>query len=208
MQGVKWLFFDVGSTLVDESDVYRMRFQGIADQAGVSIEEVMEKAFAYYRKGEKGDKETAAYYDVGLPRWDTSLEKAFPDAAECLEKLSKRYKIGVIANQIIGTAERLEGYGLLKFIDVVVASAEEGVAKPDRLIFEIALERSRCSAENAVMIGDRMDNDIIPAHDIGMKTVLIKQGFAKTDERSYHISPDHIVNSLTELTKIFLSQEE
>ena len=208
MQGVKWLFFDVGSTLVDESDVYRMRFQGIADQAGVSIEEVMEKAFAYYRNGKKGDKETAAYYDVGLPRWDTNLEKAFPDAAECLEKLSKRYKIGVIANQIIGTAERLEGYGLLKFIDVVVASAEEGVAKPDRRIFEIALERSRCSAENAVMIGDRMDNDIIPAHDIGMKTVLIKQGFAKTDESSYHISPDHIVNSLTELTKIFLSQEE
>ena len=208
MQGVKWLFFDVGSTLVDESDVYRMRFQGIADQAGVSIEEVMEKAFAYYRKGEKGDKETAAYYDVGLPQWDTSLEKAFPDAAECLENLSKRYKIGVIANQIIGTAERLEGYGLLKFIDVVGASAEEGVAKPDRRIFEIALERSRCSAENAVMIGDRMDNDIIPAHDIGMKTVLIKQGFAKKDESSYHISPDHIVNSLTELTKIFLSQEE
>lgn len=96
----------------------------------------------------------------------------------------------------------------MKFIDVVVASAEEGVAKPDRRIFEIALERSRCSAENAVMIGDRMDNDIIPAHDIGMKTVLIKQGFAKTDESSYQISPDHIVNSLTKLTKIFLSQEE
>lgn len=64
-----------------------------------------------------------------------------------------------------------------KYIDLVIASAEEGVSKPDRRIFEIALERSGCKPENAVMIGDRIDNDIVPAKQLGMKTIWIKQGF-------------------------------
>ena len=40
----------------------------------------------------------------------------------------KGYKIGVIANQSAGAAKRLKKWGLLKYIDVVAASAEIGVA--------------------------------------------------------------------------------
>ena len=116
---IKWLFFDVGSTLVDESKVYEDR----------------------------------------------------------MKKLSRIYKIGVIANQSLGTSIRLENYGIRKYIDLIVASAEEGVSKPDRHIFEIALERSSCKSDNAVMIGDRIDNDIVPAKQLGMKTIWVKQGF-------------------------------
>ena len=55
----------------------------------------------------------------------------------------------------------MEKFGIRKYIDVIVASAEEGVAKPDRRMFEIALERANCSANQAVMIGDRIDYDIV-----------------------------------------------
>ena len=85
----------------------------------------------------------------------------------------KKYKIGIIANQSLGTEERLAHQGILKFINLIVASAEEGVAKPDRRIFEIALERSNCKPVNAIMIGDRIDNDIIPAKRMGMNTIWI-----------------------------------
>ena len=78
MQGVKWLFFDVGSTLVDESDVYRMRFQGIADQAGVSIEEVMEKAFAYYRNGKKAIRKQLHTMMSGCPDGTQALKRLSP----------------------------------------------------------------------------------------------------------------------------------
>jgi HAD superfamily hydrolase (TIGR01549 family) len=64
--------------------------------------------------------------------------------------------------------------GILQYIDLVIASAEEGVAKPYRRIFEIALNRANCIPEQSVMIGDRIDNDIIPAKAIGMKTIWIK----------------------------------
>ena len=79
----------------------------------------------------------------------------------------------------MGTAERLENFGILKYIDLVIASAEEGVSKPDKSIFEITLERSGCKPENAFMVGDRIDNDIVPAKQIGMKTIWEKQGFGR-----------------------------
>ena len=121
-----------------------------------------------------------------LPKWKSQYERLYTDTKDCLKKLSRTYKIGVIANQLLGTSESLENLGIRKYIDLVIASAEEGVSKPDRRIFEIALERSRCKPENAVMIGDRIDNDIVPAKQLGMKTIWVKQGFGSlwkiTDE--------------------------
>lgn len=92
----------------------------------------------------------------------------------------------------------------MKYIQLVVASAEEGVAKPDKRIFEIALERAACSPSEAVMIGDRVDNDIIPAKEMGMMTIWVRQGFGKywniTDESE---KADFAVDSLSELLDIF-----
>lgn len=67
----------------------------------------------------------------------------------------------------------------MKYIKLVVASAEEGVAKPDSEIFLRALKRAECLPGNAVMIGDRIDNDIEPANRLGMKTIWVRQGFNK-----------------------------
>ncbi|MBE5901352.1 MAG: HAD family hydrolase [Lachnospiraceae bacterium] len=98
----------------------------------------------------------------------------------------------------------MQQHGILQFIDLVIASAEEGVAKPDPRIYQIALERSGCKPENAVMIGDRIDNDIVPAKRMGIKTIWIKQGFGglwnicKEDE-----APDNTVNDLVELLELF-----
>ena len=76
------------------------------------------------------------------------------DTVKVLERLSKSYKIGVIANQSLGTAGRLEEKGILQYIDLVIASAEEGVSKPDKKIFDIALSRANCEAGNAKECAD------------------------------------------------------
>ena len=174
---IKWLFFDVGSTLVDESKVYEDRMKRIADLSGLTYEQIYKYAMSFYKENKKGDLEVARQLGVKLPKWESQYERLYTDTKDCLKKLSRIYKIGVIANQSLGTSERLENLGVRKYIDLIIASAEEGVSKPDRRIFEIALERSRCRPENAVMIGDRIDNDIVPAKQLGMKTIWIKQGF-------------------------------
>ena len=106
-------------------------------------------------------------------------------------------------NCTIRTLKALEKYGLLKYIDLVISSAEENVSKPDRRIFEIALNRGGCLPDRAVMVGDRIDNDVIPAKKLGMHTVWIKQGYGKYWNITNDIeTPDCSVDSLTELCKI------
>ena len=103
----------------------------------------------------------------------------------------------------MGSEERLEKLGLLKHIDFVIASAEEGVAKPDLRIFQIALARAGCKPEEAIMVGDRIDNDIIPDNKIGMTTVWIKHGFggyAELKEIEEH--PDYTINNLNDLLNL------
>lgn len=200
---VKWLFFDVGSTLVDEHIAYEHRFREIAELAGTTYENVYNGAMELYKQNKKGDLEMAKALGVELAEWHTEDEILYNAALKSLEYLSKKYKIGIIANQSFGTSKRLEQHGILHYIDLVVASAEEGVSKPDRRIFEIALKRSNCKANNAIMIGDRIDNDIIPANLLGIHTIWIKQGFgqywniAKEIERA-----DYVVDNLTEICNI------
>lgn len=121
------------------------------------------------------------------------------------ELLRRGYKLGVIANQSEGTARRLEKWGILSCFDVIAASAEEGVAKPDADIFRRALERVGCRPENAAMVGDRLDNDISPAKALGMKTVWIKQGMSVFfSPKNADETPDYTVSELSELFEIFL----
>lgn len=203
MEHIEWLFFDVGSTLVDESLSYENRMRSVAQMANVTYEYVYEKAMEFYKQNKKGDLEMIRLLQVEQPKWRTEDEILYVDAEDCLKKLSTKNKIGVIANQSLGTAERLEKFGVLQYIDLVVASAEEGVAKPDRRIFEIALNRANCKPEHSVMIGDRIDNDIVPAKKLGMHTIWMKQGFGRfwnilSDEEK----ADYEVNSLAELLAI------
>ena len=145
----------------------------------------------------------AAVYTMEQPEL---IEKA---RQELLRKNGGKYKIGIIANQNPGSKERLESFGILEYIDLIVASAEEGCAKPDSKIFEIALSRAGVQASDSVMIGDRIDNDIIPANEIGMKTVWVKQGYGKywsfsSDPESRRVEKaDFEVDDLSGLLKFF-----
>lgn len=178
-----WLFFDIGSTLVDETKVYEGRFKYIAEKSGLLYEEVCESVFELFKQNKKGDKELMKHLGLVVPEWKSEDEVLYLDTKLVLQKLSwktgGKYEIGIIANQNPGSKERLESFGILEYIDLIVASAEEGCAKPDRTIFEIALSRAGVRAADAVVIGDRIDNDIIPANEIGMKTVWVKQGYGK-----------------------------
>ena len=66
------------------------------------------------------------------------------------------------------------------------------------------MAKAGCTPEQAVMIGDRIDNDIVPAKQMGMKTVWIKQGVGKYwNIQGDGEAPEYEVDSLTELVSIF-----
>lgn len=201
---VKWIFFDVGTTLVDETEAYNHRIREVIEGTDITFEQFQEKRIFFAGQNLKGDLEAIKYFGLEKTPWHKEDEVPYPDAEDVLRYLCRHgYKIGVIANQSLGTADRLEQWGLLKYIDVVAASAELGVAKPDRAIFDKAFAMAGCTAQEAVMIGDRLDNDIIPAKKLGMKTIWIRQGFAiYQNPQSTAEQPDYIVDRLSELKKI------
>lgn len=202
---VKWIFFDVGTTLVDETEAYNHRIRDAIEGTDVSFEQFSEKRIFFAKQNLKGDLEAIKYFGLVQTPWHKEDEVPYPDSEDILKYLhTQGYKIGIIANQSIGTAERLGKWGLLKYIDVVASSAELGVSKPDSAIFVKALEMAGCTAKEAVMIGDRLDNDISPAKKLGMKAIWIRQGFAVY--QNLHMAecqPDYIVDSLSELNGIF-----
>lgn len=64
----------------------------------------------------------------------------------------------------------------------------------------LALKRAECSPQNAIMVGDRLDNDIAPANILGMKTIWIKQGFGRYFTPQTEMEKaDYTVDNLNEL---------
>ena len=103
----------------------------------------------------------------------------YEGAERVLRALGEHYLIGVIANQPFGTEARLTKWGLMPLISACLSSTEIGFEKPDPEIFRLALSHAGCAPEEAVMIGDRIDNDIRPARIQGWRTIRILQGFAR-----------------------------
>ena len=102
----------------------------------------------------------------------------------------------------------MEERGIRKYFDILILSAEEGVAKPDPEIFRRALERAGCEPDEAVMIGDRLDNDIIPAAKLGMKTVWVRRGgIGLHESEKAGIVFDETVDSVAEIPRIFGMQK-
>lgn len=204
---ISWLFFDIGSTLIDESECIKKRCEVIINSNSINRDEFYNKVKECAETDSYAVKAAAKFYGVEIPRWFGELEKLYPDVQKVLEHLSQNYKLGIIANQTLGTKERLDNWGIGKYFDVVVASAETGFAKPDLKIFNIALEQAKCHPNEAVMIGDRIDNDIVPARKLGMKTIWIRQGFSKLYQKKQEDEFDISVDSLDELLRALIHLE-
>lgn len=209
MNGIEWIFFDMGYTLVNEDEAHNRRIdiaiQELADMGiQVSREQFWEEI---YRQGVEGHSPVpSAVKAFGLKRaakYTSEGECAYDDAKETLMALrAQKYKLGIIANQPLGSVERLEKYGLGGLFDAIFPSADVGINKPDTRLYLHALSCVDCDASRAVMVGDRLDNDIAPAADVGMRTVRVLRGFFKYSEKG-NIEPDYTITSLTELIDIF-----
>jgi HAD superfamily hydrolase (TIGR01549 family) len=203
---VTWLFFDMGSTLLDETESYALWFARAAELTGgaLSAQDIAreyEAGMARYCPAIAAQLRPYGFTGTSTAHlYPIELDRPYPYAVAVVAQLAKHYKLGIIANQLPGSVARLASFGLGDYFDLVVASAEEGVSKPDPRIFELALSRANCPPEQAVMIGDRLDNDIYPAKQLGMKTIRLLQGYAACQEpRDEAYTADATLSSLTDL---------
>ncbi len=119
-----------------------------------------------------------------------------------LEELKPRFKLGVVSN-FYGNLETVLGEaGMEALIDVALDSTRVGIFKPDPRIFEMALARLQISAREAAMVGDSLLKDCVPAHRLGMRTILIDAGNGGPKDVETPCVPDCVIGSLDELLAI------
>ena len=206
---IKWIFFDMGHTLLDEDEVHIARLEELNEELGGTLppaEELLDEMVEFGTKGARSPFGSVAK-KYGAKRhypYSPALEVPFPETEEALRKLSAKYKLGIIANQRGGSAHRLQAHGLMKYIDFVYSSEEMGRSKPAPDLFLSALDTLGCAPGEVCMVGDRIDNDIRPAKRLGMKTVRLRRGFfrSRAPECEYDI-PDADIESIGDLPAVF-----
>lgn len=122
----------------------------------------------------------------------------FADAMEVLEYLQSKYKLHLITN---GFTEaqwlKIENSGLKPFFEHIIISEEVGTQKPDRAIFEIAMQRAGTTPNYCVMIGDNFNTDIAGARNAGMDQIYFNPHKKRRRE-----PVTHEIFSLIELKQI------
>jgi len=113
---------------------------------------------------------------------DSIVFTPYPDAAPALGVVrSQGLRAAVVSNWDCSLGSVLDQLGLGGLLNAVVTSAQTGTAKPDRAIFDAALQEVRCSAENAVFVGDSPETDIAGARSAGLRAVLVDRSASIDD---------------------------
>ncbi len=204
MQMPEWIFFDIGSTLVDEQAAYDHRIKDMIAGTNLTFEEAHAKRIELALQGLDGNSAIIKFFGLTKTPWHSEDETLYADADRVLRDLKSRgYKLGIIANQAPGATERLSNWGIADCFSVIASSSELGVAKPDLQIFEKALAMAGCTASQSVMIGDRLDNDIIPAKQYGMQTIWMRQGLSSYQPKELGAGyADYVIDNLSELKEL------
>lgn len=89
---------------------------------------------------------------------------------------------------------------LLASIEIATGKKPFVVGKPNAIMMTIAKKKLGVHSDDTIMIGDRMDTDIIGGLEAGMKTCLVLSGVSTAETlKEYPYKPDYIVNNVGEL---------
>src|ERR1700690_1056317 len=106
-----------------------------------------------------------------------------------LERLSQRYRLGIVSN-FYGNLEAVcEGAGLAPLFGVLVDSQRVGAEKPDPAIFRAALEPLGAVPERTLFIGDSLRRDREGARRLGMDFIWIAPAEAQQAETRSGTAP-------------------
>ena len=130
--------------------------------------------------------------------------RPFEDAPHALEDLRNRgYDLRIISNADMDLYKQLGRMSLRSFFKRGITSFEARSYKPLRTIFFKALRIADCTPEEAAMVGDSVEYDIVGAGKVGMTTILIDRSKKCCDSRRTAIrndGPDYVVSDLREIS--------
>jgi putative hydrolase of the HAD superfamily len=225
---IKAIVFDLDNTLVD---FMRMKFRAVEAavkamiDAGLDFpyETIRQKIDGIYK--EKGI-EYQQVFDIllhqltgridhkilssGIVAYRTAREaelNTYPKVVPTLISLIKSgIKLGVVSDAPAREAWlRLSYIGLHHIFDAVVTFDDTHERKPSPIPFNKILELLNVKPQEALMVGDWAERDVVGAKNIGMKTAFARYG--DTFETKEH-NADYEINDISELTAIVVKENQ
>lgn len=210
--------FDLDNTLVDRVAAHRRWAESFAERYGLGAPgvaflcEADEDGFA-----RREVVFAAAREEFGIDEPVDALVRTYrveyvdqfspdPGVTEAIVRLrGAGWRIGVVTNGPVSQHVKLERAGLTGLVDACCVSDEVGVAKPDRRIFDAAIER--CGgrpngAGPAWMVGDAPGPDIAGGLGAGLSTIWLHRG-RHWSEAGYR--PDVVVATVAEAVGVLLA---
>ncbi|WP_058912134.1 pyrimidine 5'-nucleotidase [Entomohabitans teleogrylli] len=177
----KPLWVDYQNGAISALQLQHRRFQGWADRLNVPAED-LNNAFLN------------AMAEICAP---------LPGAVALLNALKGKVRLGIITNGFTALQQiRLMRTGLRDYFDLLVISEQVGVAKPDRRIFDYALQQAgNPDRQRVLMVGDTAESDILGGNNAGLATCWLN---AHQRPLPQGVEPDWTVASLSELEQLLL----
>lgn len=218
---MKAIRFDLDDTLLNRDHAVDNLFYIILEKYYGAIQGMLKKdmleKFKEYDKRDYGiaDKTNvlSSFFDAfpstfQLPRhdmqdfWDQQFPYCFSidqHMLNVLQTIKKQVQVGIITN---GSTQRQKAKithtGLASYFDVILISEEVGLTKPDKRIFELALNQLHVQPEEALFVGDDLEKDIAGCQQARMKGIWFNPHRLTNPT---DIKPDAVIHSFDPLIK-------
>jgi putative hydrolase of the HAD superfamily len=122
-----------------------------------------------------------------------------PFTHEILDYLKPKYRLHIISNGFDDIQhKKLKASNIHHYFEQIVTSDSSGHRKPQKGIFEFAMDEAGANRENSIMIGDNIDTDIIGAQNASMDHVFFNPNNIK-----HSLKVTFEIDSLREIKNIF-----
>lgn len=220
---IKAVIFDLDETLLNRGKAIEQMFLMILDKCyedvKQSVKNEMLKKFKEYDKESYGHNDKTKVFEsffdefppkYRLPRndiqdfWNYNLPNCFtinPNTIKIVNALKMQVKVAIITN---GSTQRqkakINNTNLNSCFEIIIISEEVGFSKPDKRIFEFALNKLIVKPEDALFVGDDIEKDIGGCQNANIKGIWFNPHKHKNDT---DIKPYAEVNSFDELLSYF-----
>ena len=193
-------FFESFGQYMDIYSPHNLMLWGLYGEGKITKEELNRRRYSH-------PLETVGVHDQELA--DTFCREALgriptkgplmPGAMELLEYLRPKYRLFILSNGFKELQSRkMKTAGIDGYFDALILSEDIGVNKPNRGLYEYALQKTGSKVEESLMIGDMFETDITGAANIGMEQLY----YNPKGKKGHPFAPTYEVSHLLQIKEI------